>query len=146
MSDAIIITVPGVPVAQPRQRHRTYQAGPRMCVANYTPATHPVQQWKAAVASAWCDQCDAAPLEGPLRLDVEFVLPRPKRLLARRWRDLLVWHAGKPDADNLLKACKDALTALAWRDDSQVCQCYCEKRYANADEQPHATISVQEVE
>jgi Holliday junction resolvase RusA-like endonuclease len=58
---------------------------------------------------------------------------------------VLVWHEKKPDLDNLLKALKDALTGLAWRDDSQVCQCYCEKRYANHDEQPHATITVKEV-
>ena len=91
------------------------------------------------------EQIDGAPLEGPLHLSVEFVLPRPKRLLTKRWRELLVWHDKKPDCDNLLKAVKDALNNLAWRDDSQVCQVYVEKRYAAADEMPHARIEVQEV-
>jgi autotransporter-associated beta strand protein len=113
--------------------------------ANYTPSRHPVQSWKASVALAWMDRVEGAPLEGPLQLRVEFVLPRPQRLLTRRWRELLVWHAARPDIDNLLKSAKDALTGLAWRDDSQVCQVYAEKRYANHDEQPHATIRVEEV-
>jgi len=143
--EAITLTIPGVPIAQPRQRHRTYQVGQRTCTANYTPARHPVQQWKAAVAVAWSEEVDGGPLEGPLRLEVAFVLPRPKRLLTRKWREVLAWHAARPDADNLLKAVKDSLTGLAWRDDSQVCQVYAEKRYANADEQPHATITVMEV-
>ena len=143
--DTITLTIPGVPIAQPRQRHRTYQVGARTCTANYTPSKHPVQQWKATVAIAWSDACDHEPLNGPVRLEVLFVAPRPQRLLTRAWRHVLVWHEKKPDLDNLLKALKDALTGLAWRDDSQVCQCYCEKRYANHDEQPHATITVKEV-
>jgi len=143
--EAITLTIPGVPIAQPRQRHRTYQVGQRTCTANYTPARHPVQQWKAAVAVAWSEEVDGAPLEGPLHLGVQFVLPRPKRLLTKRWRDLLVWHDKKPDCDNLLKAVKDALNNLAWRDDSQVCQVYVEKRYAAADEMPHAVVEVREV-
>lgn len=32
------------------------------------------------------------------------------------------WHTGVPDGDNILKAVQDALTGVAWRDDSQVCQ------------------------
>jgi Holliday junction resolvase RusA-like endonuclease len=133
--------VDGVPVAQPRQRVTTIAGRPH----NYTPTKHPVQTWKAAVAMGHSERWNGAPLEGPLRLEVRFALPRPQRLLARKWRDLMVWHSCKPDCDNLLKATKDALTGLAWRDDSQVCQCYTEKRYANTNEPPHAVISVMRV-
>jgi hypothetical protein len=46
LSQPVTITVPGVPIAQPRQRYT------RMGI-NYTPAHHPVQQWKARVVFAW---------------------------------------------------------------------------------------------
>jgi len=133
--------VDGVPVAQPRQRVTTIAGRPH----NYTPTKHPVQAWKAAVAMGHSERWNGAPLDGPLRLEVRFALPRPQRLLARKWRDLTVWHASRPDMDNLLKATKDALSRLAWRDDAQVCQVYAEKRYANVDESPHAVISVERV-
>lgn len=134
----ITLEVPGVPVAQPRQRYT--RAG-----INYTPAHHPVQQWKASVVFAWHD-LGQEPLSGPVRLEVYFQMPRPKRLLTKKWLGQLLWHTTKPDADNLAKAIKDSLNGLAWRDDSQVCQLYVEKSYAAGNAEPMATIVIREVQ
>lgn len=53
-----------------------------------------------------------------------------------------VWHTGKPDTDNLLKAVMDALTQLGvWKDDAQVCEVHSLKQYA-AEPGAKITISV----
>lgn len=55
----IVMNVPGVPVAQPRQRHRVIAGN----VSNYTPASSPVNAFKATVRLAWqgCDKGMWAP-------------------------------------------------------------------------------------
>jgi Holliday junction resolvase RusA-like endonuclease len=138
LTQPVTFTVPGVPIAQPRQRYT--RTG-----INYTPSQHPVQQWKARVVFAWHD-LHQEPLAGPVRLEVYFEMPRPKKYLAKKWLGVLLWHVKRPDADNLIKAIKDALNGLAWHDDSQVCQLYVEKRYTAGGEEPKATITVVEVE
>ena len=50
-----------------------------------------------------------APLAGPVRLSLEFVLSPPKRLRARVLRGEAPEPAVKPDLDNLVKAVADAL-------------------------------------
>ena len=136
------ISVPAVPVAQPRQRSAMVAGFMR----NYTPARHPVNSYKAAVAIAWRQQTDAAPLSGPVSLAVDFVLPRPKSRTRKSNRDKRIHHHAKPDLDNLLKSTKDALTGLAWGDDAQVCQVRAYKTWASTTEQPHVTITVLPVE
>ena len=81
-------------------------------------------------------------MEGPLSLSVVFVLPRPSRL---RWKTRPMprqWHQSKPDADNLLKAVKDALNGLLWRDDSQIVLLRVSKWYASGEEQPGVELAV----
>lgn len=55
------------------------------------------------------------------------------------------WHTRKPDSDNVLKAVKDSLNGLAWRDDSQVCKVHLEKHEASGDEQPRTEIEIKEI-
>ena len=40
-------------------------------------------------------------------------------------------HTQKPDADNLVKIIKDALTGVVWRDDAQVVDVISRKRYGD---------------
>lgn len=49
---------------------------------------------------------------------------------------------GKPDADKLLRAILDGLTAVAYLDDSQVVQAIIQKVYATADHPSGATVSI----
>lgn len=77
------------------------------------------------------------PLSGPIDLHVEIVLPRPKahyraskRAGTRTLReDAPAWHASKPDTTKLLRALEDALSGIAWFDDSQVAMQSASKRY-----------------
>ena len=141
----ICLRIPGVPVAQPRQRNSIMKIAGRLMAHNYTPARHPVNQWKAAVALAWQQRTTEPPLEGPVYLSVSFVMPRPGRLDAKRYSGRAMWHDKKPDCDNLVKSLKDALSGLAWKDDAQVCQLMCSKSYAASEEQPHCEIYVERI-
>jgi Holliday junction resolvase RusA-like endonuclease len=69
------------------------------------------------------------PMEGPLRLHVIAVFPKPASWSKKKAAEI-VWHTGKPDGDNILKACGDALNGIVWRDDSQVAHASIIKAYS----------------
>lgn len=138
----IRFTVPAIPIAQPRQRHRVMTVNGRPMAMNYTPAKHPVQDFKASVRMAFAAAYSGPPLEGPVKLVAVFVLPRPKRLIWKSRPMPRVLHIAKPDLDNLEKALKDSLNGLAWRDDSQVCDVEKMKFVAAGDEQPGVTVEI----
>jgi Holliday junction resolvase RusA-like endonuclease len=143
------LSIPGVPVPQPRQRVAVL-AGHAM---NYTPAAHPVNAFKAAAKLAWRDQCGTvAPAVGPVRLTAFFVLPKPASRTRRKDAGRKLYISVKPDLDNLAKALLDALTGLAWRDDAQVADLILTKTYVVTGpdgvpiEQPRVDVIVTELE
>lgn len=143
MTQAIVIHVPAVPVAQPRQRHRNVNTkGGKSFIQNYTPSKHPVTAFKATVRLAFKQAYGSEVLRGPLRCDAVFVMPRPQSLIWKTKPMPRMFHTSKPDRDNLDKAVMDALKGLAWNDDSQVCQGEIVKWIAAGDEQPHALITI----
>ncbi len=141
------ITVPAVPVAQPRQRHRviTTESG-KTFAHNYTPKDDPVNSYKATVRLAARDLGLIEPIDGPVRVDIDFYLPRPKRLMRRKDPPGAIPHTAKPDRDNLEKATTDALKGLLWRDDAQICDGRVRKWYAEKDGVPRVEIEIREVE
>ena len=141
----IEFTVPAVPVAQPRQRHRAVSANGRTFIQNYTSRTHPIQAFKATVQMAFA-HVNGRLLTGPLRCEMVFVMPRPKRLVFKTREMPRAHHVSKPDVDNLAKGCIDALSGLAFSDDTQISQCLIEKWIAAGDEQPHVLIRLEEIE
>jgi Holliday junction resolvase RusA-like endonuclease len=143
----IEIKVPAVPVAQPRQRHRAFTGGNgKTFVQNYTPAKHPVQAYKATVRMAFEEVYTGPPIIGPLRCDLVFVMPRPQNMIWKTREMPRVFHGKKPDYENLIKGTVDALTGLAWLDDSQIAQGETQKWIAAGDEQPHVLIRIKELE
>lgn len=66
------------------------------------------------------------PFTGPIWLDLLFVLPRPKshhgtgRNANTIKPSAPTQHTQKPDLDKLIRAVGDALTSVAYQDDSQV--------------------------
>jgi Holliday junction resolvase RusA-like endonuclease len=67
------------------------------------------------------------PFEGPLRVTIRATFLVPKSWTQKR-KNAAVWKTSKPDADNLAKIV-DALNAIVWRDDAQVCELTVQKRY-----------------
>lgn len=106
----------GHPKGQPRPR--AFNRGGRAAV--YDPGT--AEGWKGQIALA-CKALEGAQHDGPLHVELSFMMPRPKgHFLTRGLRpNAPRWFTGKPDADNLAKAVLDALTQIgAWKDDSLV--------------------------
>lgn len=143
-------TVPCVPCAQPRQRHRALMIGGRVVTQNYTPKNAPVNSFKATVAMAFAramleqDQLGHWPVqEGPIAVTLLLFFPRPKRLI---WKKRPMPRApmySRPDAENCAKSTLDALTKLAWNDDAQVSYLAIEKAYCAGDESPRVEVKIQ---
>jgi len=85
------------------------------------------RSWKHDVAVVARQAVGGAPvMEGPLELDVVFVVARPKghygtgRNLRQVGASAPALPTVKPDVTKLLRAVEDALTGILWRDDAQV--------------------------
>ena len=113
----IRFTVDGIPKGQPRPRAFAFNGKARV----YDAGT--AEGWKSLVALSAKPHLPTQPIEGPILLDIEFFMPRPKSHFRKAGLkpDAPQFHTGKPDADNLVKAVMDVLTQLGvWRDDAQV--------------------------
>jgi Holliday junction resolvase RusA-like endonuclease len=141
--NTIDFMVHGDPKAQPRPRAfaRKFANG-AIAARMYDAGT--AEGWKGLIALAARPHKPAAPIEGPIRVDVDFFFARPQRLLRRRDPEEPIPHDSKPDRDNLDKAVLDALTQLGfWRDDAQVCAGEVRKFYVSKTGSPHAKIRIE---
>jgi Holliday junction resolvase RusA-like endonuclease len=124
MKDALIFVVPGLPQGKGRARFGNGRA--------YTPAK--TVAYEGLVAMAGHQAMNGRPLiEGPVYMLVNAFFPIPKSWSKAKREAALtgtVWHTGKPDGDNILKAVGDALNEVAFKDDSQVAFAKITKRYA----------------
>jgi Holliday junction resolvase RusA-like endonuclease len=139
------VWVQGDPKGQPRPR--AFSRGGHARV--YDPGT--AEGWKQTIALKF--NMVTAPIEGPVRVELAFYLPRPKGHYGSGKNALALktlaptWHIAKPDTDNLAKAVLDVLTTLrAWHDDSQVASMGVTKRYAMPLQGPGCRITVETLE
>jgi crossover junction endodeoxyribonuclease RusA len=121
--------VSGIPKAQPRVK--AFVRGGHAGV--YTPDS--AESWKQAVRQKAVANAPESTVAGPIRVELDFFLPRPKAHLDRHGVPKAkspVWHCKKPDLDNLIKAVTDAITDTqkVWLDDSQICEITATKTYA----------------
>lgn len=142
----IRFTVPAVPVAQPRPKATVLNGHARVYGA---PKSHPVHAFKATCRMAfekadkppcYADELNYERASKPMAVEFTFVMPRPK--LPKKLGTHRLPHTKRPDFDNLEKAAVDALTGLAWADDSQLCEVTTRKVIAAADESPHVEIVI----
>ena len=142
----IEFTVFGLPVAQPRQRHRVVQMGGRAIATNYTPGNHPSRDFKvacqtAANVAAHGEDGPVPLLTGPLKLTLTFVFPRPKS--APKKQPGRLPKITKPDGDNLAKCVMDGLNHVVWHDDSQIYSLVVTKLVAAVDETPRTDVVIE---
>jgi Holliday junction resolvase RusA-like endonuclease len=99
--------------------------------------------WKAAIIGQAMRVRLPRGIAAPIRLDVTFELPRPKRLGAGANEP----HVNVPDLDNLLKAVMDALSEYGvWKDDRQVAEIRASKWYHAAGGTPLAVVVIDRME
>lgn len=147
------LRVPCVPVAQPRVKVSSFGGRARA----YNPTTiknaatgekkpHPIVAFKATLRMAASQHYTAAPVTGPLRIDVTLVFPRPDKAIWKTKPMPRYRHVQKPDRDNCDKAILDSLNGIVFADDCQVCDGRIEKWHASGDEQPHVLIVISRAE
>lgn len=128
----IIVTIPGSPAPQGSKRH----VGRGILIES----SKNVGPWRERIALAAHSAMDGRTLiDGPITLDLAFVLPRPKSAPKR----ITPPATKRPDLDKLARAALDALTNVAFSDDSQVTRLTCSKRLAAIDEPPGLTITLE---
>lgn len=131
--------VPGIPAPQGSKRH----LGNGVMVES----SKRVKPWRADIRAEALRHL-GRPYDGPVSVDVMFVFPRPKRHLGTGRNAGIVLpsapalHTQKPDLDKLLRAVGDALTGVAYRDDSQIVALHSWKRWAEPGERFGASITV----
>lgn len=107
---AVTFTVPGPPVPFARAGSN----GKR----RFTP---PRQKAHARAIQTLAAPHFRAPLAGPVKLTIFATFPVPASCTkAERIRRMAAPHTQKPDADNIGKLVKDALSGIAYGDDAQV--------------------------
>lgn len=101
------------------------------------------ERYQKAVANLAQRYAPPQPLDGPLCVDMTFVLPRPKRLYRRQDRPDLIPCDTRPDRDNLQKGTQDALGACGfWHDDAQIAAGSIGKYYAEKDGTPRIEVAI----
>jgi Holliday junction resolvase RusA-like endonuclease len=130
MKASLTFFVHAEPKAQPRGR-RSMNGG------IYNPPT--ADAWKDAVRIAANQKAPDRPHTGPIRVDLAFYLPRPKRLKGNE----SVPHTVKPDKDNLEKAVLDSMKGAFWKDDCQVYGGSTWKYYAPDEQSVGAMITIE---
>ncbi len=133
ISKTIHLFIPGNPVPQGR---------PRACIRGKHASVYEdakSKDWKKTIAvHAWAYIRECSPgekwhqsawqlIDTAIKLNVEFRLLRPKSVSVKKRPDPIT----RPDLDNYVKAVKDALTGVLWRDDSQIIELEAKKVYDN---------------
>ena len=110
-------------------------------ISNYDPSATKKKSFRGVMQ----DEAPQTPLEGPLMLELNFYMGRPKNHYGTGKHANTVkasapeWHTGRPDIDNLQKFVQDALNGIYWRDDSLICQIVTRKQYS---ERPRTEIII----
>ncbi len=150
MSTTITITVPGLPIAQPRGR--AVSQGGKFARVISAPGAHPVWQWRDRIKHevdkmlALVGGENLFPLVQPA-LYALFVFPFTGTPRKTKPNPRTI-HTSRPDLDNLLKSLKDALGETTIIKDDKAIWKYdfvCKIR-GEPDEQPHTLIQLREAE
>ena len=111
-----------------KKRHRSTNRG-----ISYNPKENIV--FENLVRLAYVNVSDEY-FTGPVKLWLHFYFSVPSGY-TKKQRELIATgvmkYTKKPDLDNCVKAVKDGLNIVAWKDDSQVIQTYARKSYGDRD-------------
>lgn len=140
-----------------KPRRKCQKAQKRDWVCGSCGAAHPVQRmafpdkkmkaWEKEV-SDHAGKLDVEILEGPIELEIDIFMPRPKR--CDKKKEIAIWGSGpvpsttRPDRVNLVKAIEDGMNGIIWKDDSQVWDCNARKWFHEQGGEPRVEIRVYE--
>lgn len=128
--------VQGVPKGQPRPR--VYRQGGKTWAHSQGKAG----EWKNMVKAVGLQNRPDKPIEGPVAMQIDFFMARPKRLK----KGEVGYCPVKPDIDNLVKAVMDSLNDTGiWGDDNQVVELSSSKKYCAEGENPGAQVAIEAI-
>ena len=140
MSKHISLVIPGKPVA--KARPRVFRHG------KFTRAVTPTNtvNYETQIRERFATEYPGfEPMDGglSLMLDADFPIPTSA---SKRKRELMldgeIYRVQKPDLDNVIKIVMDALTGLAYKDDSQIVEIAATKGWS---ETPRVSIELHPV-
>ena len=131
--------VEGIPVAKGRPKFTTINGYARA----YTPKkTLNYENWVRLKATLAMSEAGLSTLDCPIELQVDVLVPIPaswSKIKQKSAADGELFATKKPDLDNVIKAIKDSLNGIVWRDDSLIVNLSAAKNY---DERPRIEITV----
>jgi crossover junction endodeoxyribonuclease RusA len=96
-----------------------------------------LSSWRAEVAREASNIASGELLEGPLGVEINFIMPKPKSAPKSK-----LFCDKKPDIDKLIRSTFDSMTGVLYRDDSQVTSIKATKVYTTPDEPSGARIVI----
>jgi len=138
--------VPGVPATAGSKRGFVNPKNGRVIITESCKKSKP---WRERVMSCARDVYDGPVLQGPIFLEIQFHMPRPRSHFGTGKRANVLkdsaplYHTNKPDRTKMLRALEDALTGVIWRDDTQVVGGEVSKVYAAT---PGAFVLIREIQ
>lgn len=138
----IEIVVPGIPKPAGSKRVVTNRSTGKAYVID---ACDKSRDWKTTVAQVARDGYKGGPNQCPIRLEIEFIFPRPKshfRSNGKLKPNAPYGKSTKPDLTKLVRAVEDALTGIIWIDDAQVVLTIAEKHYPSLTQCPCTLITI----
>ncbi len=140
----VLFEVPIEPQAKERPRAAMVPVGKGKKVARiYTPKAS--LEWGAKLALLASAKMPRTRIDEAIRVDVLFVLSRPKKLNRKKDPDGLMWAPVKPDRDNLDKNVLDGFKTF-WRDDGIVVDGRVLKAYAEKQGRPRVVVRIRSAE
>lgn len=129
----VYFKVIGEPI--PQGSMRGYVRGGRVALTSDNPNLH---SWRDVIG--WEARRHFSEMwEGPVAVTAGFRLSRPKSVKRQ-------WPTVKPDLDKLVRSLGDALTGVAYKDDSLVLRWEVSKVYCEPGEQPGVDVWVTSLE
>ena len=115
--------VPGIPVPKGSAKGFCLPNSRRVVIVQ---TNRDKQKPWASLISVYAQNAGVRLVHGPVSVDLVFLMPRPKSHYGTGKQQGTVklsspdYHTSKPDIDKLARCVLDALTGVAWLDDSQV--------------------------
>lgn len=95
------------------------------------------KDWRASVVQSAFEAMRAAnlaPLQCALRLNLNFLMPRPKYHFKKNGElkdNAPTRHIKPADSTKLTRSVEDACTKICWQDDAQICEQFITKNYTS---------------
>lgn len=134
MTEPVRFVAYGVPMAKGSAKSFIPKGWTRPII---TSTNKGLKAWEHVVSAAAQTQASGILFGGPLKVSLDFYLPRPKSMPAR-----IRLHAKRPDLDKIIRGSLDALNNVLWKDDSQVVILRAVKRYTDGDDAPRAEFTI----